>query len=302
MPFGYSEAPAEFQKRILQIFDPLLRANKILIYIDDILIPTITIEENLKILKQVLIYLKKYGLELNLSKCTFLKKEIKYLGYLITANGITMCKRHIHAIIDFPQPRNVKELQSFLGLTNYFRRFIKDYALKVSCLQALVKKNAKFIFDKQCVQTVEHLKAELTTPPVLCIYNPLADTELHTDASSHGFGAILLQKQSNNCMAPIAYFSRATTDAEKNYHNYELETLAIVKAVERFHVYLQSINFKIIMDCNSLVLAMKKININPRIARWSLILQNYKFNLVHPVEFVKLCNFLKKNTSLLLKG
>lgn len=89
-----------------------------------------------------------------------------------------MCKRHIQAIIDFPQPRNVKELQSFLGLTNYFRRFIKDYALKVSCLQALVKKNAKFIFDKQCVQTVEHLKAELTTPPVLCIYNPLADTEL----------------------------------------------------------------------------------------------------------------------------
>jgi len=88
-----------------------------------------------------------------------------------------MCKRHIQAIIDFLQPRNVKELQSFLGLTNYFRRFIKDYALKVSCLQALVKKNAKFIFDKQCVQTVEHLKAELTTLPVLSIYNPLADTQ-----------------------------------------------------------------------------------------------------------------------------
>lgn len=139
MPFGYSEAPAEFQKKVLQIFDPLLRANKILIYIDDILIPTITIEENLKILKEVLIYLKKYALELNLSKCLFLKKEIEYLGYLITANGITMSKRHIQAIIDFPQPRNVKELQSFLGLTNYFRKFIKDYAFKVSCLQALVK-------------------------------------------------------------------------------------------------------------------------------------------------------------------
>jgi len=115
----------------------------------------------------------------------------------------------------------------------------------------------------------------------LHIYNPKAETELHTDASSLGFGAILLQKQENGALAPIAYFSKSTNEAEKRYHSYELETLAIVKAVERFHVYLQGIDFRIVIDCNSLVLAFKKININPRIARWSLSLQNYHFKIVH---------------------
>ncbi|CAL1689693.1 unnamed protein product [Lasius platythorax] len=125
------------------------------------------------------------------------------------------------------------------------------------------------------------LKKELSSPPLLHIYNPKAETELHTDASSLGYGAILLQKQKNGILAPIAYFSKATSETEKHFHSYELETLAIVKAVERFHVYLQGINFKIVTDCNSLVLAFKKININPRIARWSLMLQNYHFEIVH---------------------
>lgn len=129
------------------------------------------------------------------------------------------------------------------------------------------------------MEAFQQLKRELTTP-ILSVYNPLANTELHTDASSHGFGAILFQKQPGH-MALVEYFSKTTTDAEKNYHSYELETLAFVKAVERFHVYLQGLTFRIITDCNPLVLAMKKININPRIARWNLFLQNYKCELIH---------------------
>lgn len=127
----------------------------------------------------------------------------------------------------------------------------------------------------------ELLKKELTSPPVLHIYNPVVETKLHTDTSSHGFGAILLQKQKTDNLAPIAYYSKATSEIENKYHSYELETLAIVKAIERFHVYLRGIHFRIVTDCNSLVMAMKKININPKIARWSLALQNYKFELVH---------------------
>jgi len=109
----------------------------------------------------------------------------------------------------------------------------------------------------------------------------MATTELHTDASSRGFGAILLQKQEKGNFGPIAFFSKSTNEAEKKYHSFELETLAIVKAIERFHVYLHRINFRIVTDCNSLVMAIKKININPRIARWSLVMQNYKFELSH---------------------
>ncbi|XP_071571820.1 uncharacterized protein [Temnothorax nylanderi] len=227
LPFGFSESPAEFQKRILNL------------YIDDLLIATVDIQENLDILRQVLIILKKYSLELNLAKCSFLKHEIEYLGYLITRDGITMSKRHVQAIIDYPTPSNVRDLQGFLGLCNFFRRFIRDFALKAKPLQNLLKKGVQFDFDTNCKSALEQLKRELVSPSVLRIYNPRAETELHTDASSHGFGAILLQKQSEGYFGPIAYFSKSTTDCEKNYHSFELETLAIVKAVERFHVYLQ---------------------------------------------------------------
>lgn len=174
MPFGYSEAPAEFQKRILQIFYSLIRSDKILIYIDNILIPTITIKENLEILKEVMVCLKKYELELNLAKCIFLRKEIEYLGYLVSAEGISMCKRRIQAILDFPQPQTLRELRSFLGLTNYFRKFIQDYSIKTKPLQALVKKDVEFVFNETCIKAFMQLKEELTTPPVLCIYNPTA--------------------------------------------------------------------------------------------------------------------------------
>jgi len=281
MPFGYSEAPAEFQKRLLNIFDELRRQGKLLMYIDDMFIATKTVEENLEILKEVLIILKKYELELNLSKCMFLKKEIEFLGYNISEKGISLSAKHVRAILDFPQPTTVKQVQAFLGLTNYFRRFIKDYALKAKPLQDLTKSGSAFDFGDNCIRSFETLKNELTSPPILCIYNHAAETELHTDASSLGFGAILFQKQETGNMAPIAYFSKATTDVERKYHSYELETLAIVRALERFHVYLQGISFRIVTDCNSLVLAMKKININPRIARWTLTMQNYRFEMIH---------------------
>ncbi|CAL1672464.1 unnamed protein product [Lasius platythorax] len=281
MPFGYSEASAEFQKHILNIFEPLLREGKVLLYIDDILIATTTIAENLEILKEVLTTLRRYNLELNIAKCLFLKKEIEFLGYLISAKKISLNKRHTQAILDFAYPVNIKQLQGFLGLTNYFRRFIKDYALKTRPLHNLTKKSVDFNFDDQCKQSFDSLKFELTSAPVLHIFNPVAETELHTDASGQGFGAILLQKQINGKMAPIVYYSKATNDSEKKYHSFELETMAIVKALERFHVYLQGMTFRVITDCNSLALAVKKININPRIARWTLAFQNYKFELVH---------------------
>lgn len=142
-----------------------------------------------------------------------------------------MSQRHIQAILDFPYPKNIRELKGFLGLTSYFRRFIKDYALKAKVLQALTHKNVEFEFDQKCIDAFEHLREELTKPPVLSWYNHAAITELHTDASSHGYGAILFQKQPSECMSPIAYFSMATSDAEKKYHSFELKTLAIVKAI-----------------------------------------------------------------------
>jgi len=128
LPFGFSESPAEFQKRIIQILNPLIRRDEILVYIDDILIPSDSVDSNLLIIEEVMRMLKRYGFELNLEKCKFLRKKVEYLGYLISADGITLSDRHTEAIDKFKVPRTVKDVQRFLGLANYFRRFVKDFA------------------------------------------------------------------------------------------------------------------------------------------------------------------------------
>lgn len=224
---------------------PLVQEDKVLVYIDDILIPSETVEENLSVLKRVLTILKSYGFELNISKCQFLRKRIEFLGYQISEDGITLSARHTAAILKYKKPNNVVEVQRFIDLVSYFRKFIKDFALKAKPLQSLIKKNVKFNFDEKCEKAFQLLKKELTEYLILRLYDPQADTELHTDACSNGIGAILLQKQKNNLWAPIAFFSQSTNESEKKYHSFELEMLVIVRAVERFHLYLYGITFTI---------------------------------------------------------
>ncbi|KMQ87526.1 hypothetical protein RF55_13169 [Lasius niger] len=130
-----------------------------------------------------------------------------------------------------------------------------------------------------CVNAFESLKAALISFPVLRLYNPGAETELHTDASSVALAAILLQKQESGQWTPISYYSQTTNNAEARYHSYELEMLAVVKAIERFHIYLYGLQFTVVTDCHALVYAVNKAQLNPRIARWTLRLQNYRFNV-----------------------
>jgi len=281
LPFGYSEAPAEFQKRLIQIMNPFIQEEKLIVYVDDVLIPTHTVEQNLQVLRDVMIQLKKYNFDLNYNKCQFLKSKIEFLGYVISADGISLSSRHTEAISCFPQPKSVLETKRFLGLASYFRKFIKDFAVKAKPLQNLLRKDAVFAFDERCQKAFNLLKRELTSQPILALYNPNAETELHTDASSSGLGAMLLQKQLDNKWSVISYFSQTTNQAESRYHSFELEMLAIVRAVERFHLYLYGLNFTIVTDCSALVHAINKANLNPRIARWTLTLQNYTFRVVH---------------------
>ncbi|KMQ90234.1 retrovirus-like pol polyprotein, partial [Lasius niger] len=281
LPFGFCEAPAEFQKRLIQILQPLIREDRVIVYIDDILIPSITVQDNLSVLKEVLLLLKRYNFEVNYNKCMFLKKELEYLGYILSPSGITLSVRHVEAVNNFPKPKKLVELQRFLGLTNYFRKFIKNYAKLAKPLQDLLRKTSSFNFDQGCLNAFNSLKDALTSFPVLCLYNPCAETELHTDASSLALAAILLQKQHSGQWAPISYYSQSTNKAEAQYHSYELEMLAVVKSVERFHIYLYGLQFKIVTDCNALVYALNKAHLNPRIARWTLRLQNYRFNIIH---------------------
>lgn len=149
----------------------------------------------------------------------------------------------------------------------------------------LLHKSHPFNFDKDCLDCFSWLKNELINSPVLCLCNPSAKSELHTDASSIAIAAILLQLQETGLWASIAFYSQTTNDTESRYLSYELEMLALVKAIERLHIYLYGIEFTIITDCHALVYAIDKANLNPRIARWTLPLQNYQFKIIGSKSF-----------------
>lgn len=144
----------------------------------------------------------------------------------------------------------------------------------------LLRKGSTFRFGETELKTFETLRSKLMSEPILSIYSPFAETELHCDASSIGFGSILLQKQSDGKFHPIFYFSKWTTEYESKFHSYELETLSVVYTLKRSHVYLQGFKFKIVTDCNSFRLTLAKKDI-PRIMRWCLVLQNYDYSIEH---------------------
>lgn len=191
------------------------------------------------VLKQVMLLFKRHDFQLNFNKCLFLRETIEYSGYIISPSGITLSSRHIKAVRNFPLPKKV-EIQRFLGLINYFRKFIKNYASKVKPLTDLLKKSSTCKLDESCIMAFESLKNELVSSSVLCVYNLLAATEVHTDVSTTAIAGILLQKQESNNWAPVAYYSQCTNKAEKNYHSFELEMLTIVKTVEIPYLFIRS--------------------------------------------------------------
>ncbi|CAK9829692.1 Retrovirus-related Pol polyprotein from transposon 17.6 [Anthophora retusa] len=238
MPFGLTNAPRIFQRFLNEIFGKLVRQNKLLLYLDDFLVATQTTNEHLKILDEVFQLARKHDLQFRLDKCSFLFRQITYLGYSITDNGISPTKENIESVADYPIPRNTKEVQRFIGLTSYFRRFIRNFSTIARPLYDFLRNNSVFHFGQEENQSFVTLKKCLTNDPVLAIHSPNLETELHCDASSSDFGAILLQKQPSKIFQPVFYFSKRTTAQEGKYHSFELECLAIVYAIKRSHIYL----------------------------------------------------------------
>ncbi|XP_064470188.1 uncharacterized protein LOC135384937 [Ornithodoros turicata] len=196
MSFGLCNAPSVFQRLINKALGPL-RFQTAVCYLDDILVPSKTCEEGMSALRRVLEALKKANLTLKLQKCDFLMEEVSFLGFRITKNGIQPGEIKLEAIRQYPRPKNVHEVRRFLGLISYFRRFIPQHALKAAPLTELTKKNAPFIWGERQEKAFETLKEELTSAPILALYDRNAETELHTDACRDGLAAILLQPGSD---------------------------------------------------------------------------------------------------------
>ncbi|GBM35356.1 Retrovirus-related Pol polyprotein from transposon 297 [Araneus ventricosus] len=220
-------------KYINTIFRPLINDSIVLLYLDGIIILSSSFEEGIERVERVLSIASEYGLEINFNKSHFLKKRIEFLGHVIEDGKIFPSTLKTKAVLNFPEPANLKQIHSFLGLAGYFRKFIPKYSTIARPLSDLLKKDRKFKFGEEERISFNQLKLLLAEKPVLRIYNPNYETELHTDSSLEGYGAILMQKSTDDKnFHPAYYMSKKTTDTEKKYSSYELEALAVIEATK----------------------------------------------------------------------
>lgn len=294
MPFGLANAPAVFSRLIQMTLGRVSR--DIALYLDDVMIPTHSVETGLELLEQVLQLLNEANLKLNLKKCSFLKDSATYLGHEITAGTIQPGQAKVNCVANYKKPGNVHEIRQFIGLTSYFRKFIQGFAQIARPLTELTRKNVEFTWGVEQEQAFQTLKTRLMERPVLGIYDKDAKTELHTDASKLGLGGILMQYQTDGSLKPIAYFSRVTTKEESLYHSYELETLAVVESLKRFRIYITGIQVKVVTDCAALRTTLTKKDLIPRIARWWLTIQDFDLEIEYrPGERMKHVDALSRN-------
>lgn len=247
MPFGLKKSPATFQRLMRIALTGLINNFRCLVYIDDIIVTSDTLENHVKTLKEVFRRLSLHNLKLEPKKCFFLRREVIYLGQLITEDGLKPDPIKIKCVQDFPTPTSQKEVKSFLGLAGYYRRFIPDFSKIAYPIVKLLKKNAPFDWTDLQKEVFKTLKEKLCSEPVLQYLNFNEEFTLTTDASGYATGTVLSQGPKNRNL-PLAYFSRTLNKAEQNYDTSSRELLAIVSAIKHFRPYLFGRRFKIVTD------------------------------------------------------
>ncbi|UYV74788.1 hypothetical protein LAZ67_12000984, partial [Cordylochernes scorpioides] len=280
MPFGLKNAASTFQRIIQHILGELLWKGTCS-FQDDILVYTKTWQEHIELLSKVFDKLRQYNMKLKLSKCIFGRTEVKYLGHIISHNQLKPDPGKVKSIQDFPRPDTVKKVRQFMGLANYYRKFVKDFSKISFLLVRLTRKNQPFIWNEEVEESFAKLKMALSTKPVLAIYNPDYPSKVYTDASKYGIGAILTQIGPDNEEHVIAYYSKTLQPHQENYSAYEMECLAVIQATDHFHVYIENQPFEIITDHAALqwLFTMKKPK--PKYFRWILSLSSKSCNIVH---------------------
>ncbi|GFV41415.1 retrovirus-related Pol polyprotein from transposon 297 [Trichonephila clavipes] len=247
MPFGLSTCPSTFMRYINAIFRHLISKTIVLPYMDDVVIPTANESQALECLKIVLEVACDYGLEINFKKCQFLHNTIEFLGHIIENGRLFHSPSKTKTAINYPDLKNTKDVRRFLGLTGYFRKFLPSYSTIAKPLSDLLRKDSLFQFYALQQAAFQKLKYLPSQQPVLSIFNQNYPTEIHTDASIDGLGAVLLQKSiHDNQFHPVFYMSKKTSDHERKYTSFELEVLAVVEALKKFRIYVLETSFKII--------------------------------------------------------
>jgi Reverse transcriptase (RNA-dependent DNA polymerase)/RNase H-like domain found in reverse transcriptase/Integrase zinc binding domain/Integrase core domain/Chromo (CHRromatin Organisation MOdifier) domain/Retroviral aspartyl protease len=280
LPFGLTNGPATYQRYMNDVlFDYL--DDFCTAYLDDILIYSENEEEHELHVKKVLQRLREAGLQADIAKSEFSVTKTKYLGFIISTDGIQVDPDKIEVIQTWEPPTTVKGIQSFLGFCNFYRRFIRDYGQIAKPLSSLTRKDTPFVFNTTCLDAFEELKRRLTSTPILAHYDADRESILETDASNGVVGGVLSQKQSDNLFHPVAYFSKTMAPAECNYEIHDKEMLAIVRALEHWRAELMGLQTQlpIYSDHKALEYFMTKRQLTARQARWAELLSQYHFRI-----------------------
>ncbi|SJL02762.1 uncharacterized protein ARMOST_06098 [Armillaria ostoyae] len=281
MFFGLTNSPATFQWMMNDIFKDLIASGKVTIYLDDILIFTKDLDEHRRIVRQVLQKLRENKLFLKAEKCEFEVLETEYLGVIISEGQIRMDPVKLAGIAEWPTPTKKKELQSFLGFTNFYRKFIKNYSKVVRALTQLTG-NAEWTWGAAQNQAFQQLKKQMAEDVILAIPTPNGRFRVEADASNGAIGAVLSQEQDGK-WRPVAFMSKALTATERNYEIYDKELLAIMLALAEWRHYLMGAleDVEIWTDHQNLQYFRKPQKLNRRQARWVTELAEYHFVLKH---------------------
>ena len=264
LPFGVASAPAIFQRTMDQLLNGLTGVR---CYLDDIIITGKSTEEHLNHLSQVLEQLQNKGFRLKKDKCHFLQSSVEYLGHVIDTNGLHTTPTKQQAIAEARAPTNTSELRSFLGLVNYYGRFLPNVSTTLHPLNRLLRKGAAWAWSKKCEETFQAIKGMLSSDQVLTHYNPTLPLSLAADASAYGVGAVISQTYADGGERPIAYASRTLMTAGQKYAQVEKEVLALVFGVKRFHQYLYGRIFTLITDHKPLTTILGPYHAIPTLER-----------------------------------
>lgn len=278
-PFGLVGSPYTWLRAIHTVLKGII-GKGIYVYMDDIIIHSKGENEHFKLLTEVLKRLEENNLKLKIEKSSFFKNEVSYLGHIISENGIKADPKKTECMTNFPKPNNITEMQRFLGMCNYYRRYVKNYAKIAKPLYILCKKDIPFIWNEACESAFTHLKKALSSPPILLFPNFQETFIVTTDASDYAVGAVISQGNIPYDK-PIQFFSKTLGETQSRYSTIEKELLAIVWAVEFFRHYLYGREFLILTDHKPLTFLFNSKNINNRLHRWKLTLMQYQFKIVH---------------------
>ncbi|CAI5671482.1 unnamed protein product [Oreochromis niloticus] len=304
MPQGVTNAPSTFQ-RLMERCMGDMHLKDALVFLDDVIVFSRTLEEHEERLMKVLTRLKEFGLKLSPEKCVFFQTSVRYLGHVVSRNGVQTDPEKISALKTWPVPQTLRELKSFLGFAGYYRRFVKGYSSIVKPLHNLTsgyppshkksKANTRQIahqyhdpkepfggrWTPACQQAFESVIKSLTTAPVLAFADPRKPYILHTDASTTGLGAVLYQEQEGQ-LRVIGYASRGLSRSENRYPAHKLEFLALKWSVtEKFSDYLYGNHFTVVTDSNPLTYILTSAKLDATSYRWLAALSTFSFKLLY---------------------